>query len=213
MSCKPCKVCDVESGVFSTGGVGLIICGIVTDYCITHCYCCCSRRGRFSLLGVFLTFSLPTSQPHQTPHENVTGSLTLCLYHTVCSPVLFPCCVHPTYSFSSPAVFSSLPRSSSQGIFCHKVVCVDDDAHSSTNQQRHEQSHFFCTPTFLIDKQQRSSPCAMEDNPLNIHGASDLHVHVDGINKSTAALFLMFTTTTQRAKYKLIACRISCLLS
>ena len=46
-------------------------------------------------------------------------------------------------SFSPPALFSSLLRSSNQGMFCHKIVYVDD-AHSATKQQRHEQSHFFC---------------------------------------------------------------------
>ena len=74
-------------------------------------------------------------------------------------------------SFSSPAVFSSLPRSSNQGMFCHKIVCVDDDEHSPpAKQQIHEQSHFSVPllrarspayalpPAFLID---RRSPCAI----------------------------------------------------
>ena len=139
--------------------VRLIICGVVTGYIVPGIiHCCCSRRGRFSLLGVFQKLSSP----------DVPGSLGL--YHTVCSPVLLPCCVHPC-SFSSPAVFSSPPRSSNQGMFCHKIVCVDDDAHSPTKQQIHEQSHFFCpsatrsassyyalSPAFSIDKR---SPCAI----------------------------------------------------
>ena len=157
----------------SKQGCSVLVCTF--DY-LRRCYwllllrirqCCSSRRGRFSLLGVFQNISTPTSQPHLT-RENVPGSLGL--YHTVCSPVLLPCCVHPVRSV---LLRSSLLSPEALIKVCSAIrSCALTMTHTLLQSNKYTNSPIFSvpllrarspayvlSPAFLIDKWW---PCAME---------------------------------------------------